>query len=399
MTRDELYELVWSKPVTHVAKDYGVSDVAIRKICKKHDIPLPPLGYWAKLQHGKKVEQSKLPPLRKGQQNKFSLWVRQKRVLVDNIIQVEEAARDNETRDERRITVPGTRPDRLHPMAAATEKVLRKAKPDHEDFVTSNAEDKIGVVIGKNSIDRAILLINTFLEATVERGHQLTTSPTFNVVVSGQPLRLRIHETKTKMRHTPTVAELKEQAERDQRVARYPTLYSADHKVYRTWDYIRSGRLVVEIYDPLQTGWRSNPILGRWYDRKSSGVETYLNEMMVTLASGAAIAKEQRAKEAEEARLAKEAEERRKENEKQLRLLTRTTEFLAEKVKKHELLEKIMRLEEFLGLASATSEDCPFPELKSAFDFVLANLRREISAKDLNKEIVDTRLLDKERWH
>jgi hypothetical protein len=81
--------------------------------------------------------------------------------------------------------------------------------------VTGGAEDKIGVVIGQNSIDRAILLINTFLEATVERGHQLTASPTFNVVVSGQPLRLRIHESKTKMQHTPTVAELKEQAERD----------------------------------------------------------------------------------------------------------------------------------------------------------------------------------------
>jgi hypothetical protein len=121
--------------------------------------------------------------------------------------------------------------------------------------------------------------------------------------------------------------------------------------------------------------------------------------MMVTLTSGSAIAKEQRAKETEEARLAKEAKERRKENEKQLRLLVRVTEFLTEQVKKHELLEKIMRLEEFLDLGSTTSEDCPFPELKSVFDFVLTNLRHQISAKDLNREIVDTRLLDKERWH
>ena len=47
-SRKEFYDLVWSKPTTHVAKDFGLSDVAIHKICKKHNIPNPPLGYWAK---------------------------------------------------------------------------------------------------------------------------------------------------------------------------------------------------------------------------------------------------------------------------------------------------------------------------------------------------------------
>ena len=45
MKRAELYALVGEKPVTHVAKQFGLSDVAIRKICIKHKIPLPPLGY------------------------------------------------------------------------------------------------------------------------------------------------------------------------------------------------------------------------------------------------------------------------------------------------------------------------------------------------------------------
>lgn len=38
-TRQEFYELVWSKPMTHLAKDFRLSDVALHKICRKHDIP------------------------------------------------------------------------------------------------------------------------------------------------------------------------------------------------------------------------------------------------------------------------------------------------------------------------------------------------------------------------
>ena len=44
-TRETLYEEVWNEPVSTVAKKYGVSDVAIHKICKSMDIPVPPRGY------------------------------------------------------------------------------------------------------------------------------------------------------------------------------------------------------------------------------------------------------------------------------------------------------------------------------------------------------------------
>jgi hypothetical protein len=55
ITRQELYNLVWSNPVVKVAKDFGISDVAVGKICKKLNIPKPGLGYWAKKQAGEGV--------------------------------------------------------------------------------------------------------------------------------------------------------------------------------------------------------------------------------------------------------------------------------------------------------------------------------------------------------
>ena len=52
--RLKLYEEVWAEAVTIVAKRYDISDVALRKICKKLAVPVPPLGYWAKVAAGRK---------------------------------------------------------------------------------------------------------------------------------------------------------------------------------------------------------------------------------------------------------------------------------------------------------------------------------------------------------
>lgn len=59
--REKSYEEVWAKPVVEVAVQYGVSDVAIHKICKSLNVPVPPRGYWAKLRAGQKLKKTPLP--------------------------------------------------------------------------------------------------------------------------------------------------------------------------------------------------------------------------------------------------------------------------------------------------------------------------------------------------
>ncbi len=63
LTRLELYEQVWTTPTVQLAKKYGISDVMIAKICRRHRIPKPPLGYWARIQHGQKVSRTPLPAI------------------------------------------------------------------------------------------------------------------------------------------------------------------------------------------------------------------------------------------------------------------------------------------------------------------------------------------------
>ncbi|MCC6981765.1 MAG: hypothetical protein IT535_00705 [Bauldia sp.] len=65
-TREEFYELVWSKPITQLAKEFDISDVGLHKICRKNDVPTPPLGWWAKKAAGKEVKRTPLPKARPG---------------------------------------------------------------------------------------------------------------------------------------------------------------------------------------------------------------------------------------------------------------------------------------------------------------------------------------------
>jgi hypothetical protein len=58
--REPLYDEVWQHPMPTVAARHRVTVDALRKICKTLAIPLPPLGYWAKVRAGKHVKRTPL---------------------------------------------------------------------------------------------------------------------------------------------------------------------------------------------------------------------------------------------------------------------------------------------------------------------------------------------------
>ncbi len=56
VSRVGLYELVWSQPMSQLARSYGIAAVKIARACDDYDIARPPAGYWQKLAHGKAPE-------------------------------------------------------------------------------------------------------------------------------------------------------------------------------------------------------------------------------------------------------------------------------------------------------------------------------------------------------
>lgn len=63
--REKLYNEVWLEPTQKVAGRYGISDVALTKVCRQLQIPKPPRGYWAKKAADQPVpRRPKLSPLK-----------------------------------------------------------------------------------------------------------------------------------------------------------------------------------------------------------------------------------------------------------------------------------------------------------------------------------------------
>lgn len=73
LTRTALYELVWSEPMTTLAARFGISDVALKKVCTKADIPVPPRGYWAKYRAGRRTTRAPLPPRAPGMDEEIAI--------------------------------------------------------------------------------------------------------------------------------------------------------------------------------------------------------------------------------------------------------------------------------------------------------------------------------------
>ena len=61
LTRQQLYERAWTTPIDNLATELGLSGRGLGKLCARHNIPVPPRGYWAKKAFGKRVSQPRLP--------------------------------------------------------------------------------------------------------------------------------------------------------------------------------------------------------------------------------------------------------------------------------------------------------------------------------------------------
>ncbi|MGE3227282.1 MAG: hypothetical protein AB7I72_24630, partial [Parvibaculaceae bacterium] len=280
MTRQELYDLVWKEPLTHAAKRFGISDVALRKTCVKHNIPTPPLGYWAKIAHGKKVSQPALPPAKQDEHEWIRLEPSVSPILPEEVSASLTTIRQQATANKASIVVPKEKPAILHPIAKELAVILRKSHEDDIGLVNWNAISRFyptvySISISRPLIERAIILLDALFKALAARGHNVVLDSGIRISIDDEPFDLTLRETRDKEPHKPTAEELRRQQQHDADAKRYPTLYQPGKIVWRTWDYLPSGRLCLQLTDPTQMRWNDKNLVGRWYDRKTKPLESY----------------------------------------------------------------------------------------------------------------------------
>ena len=126
LTREQLYDEVWSAPMATLARKHGLSDVGLAKICRKLDIPVPWRGFWRKKEVGQSVKRPPLPKLPASATPTMRL-VRLRRTASGSPVAeqsgpVAEQQR-HEAMEENQIVVPELLTD-PHPLVAKSVKAL-----------------------------------------------------------------------------------------------------------------------------------------------------------------------------------------------------------------------------------------------------------------------------------
>lgn len=336
LERSVLYRKVWEVPMQRLAPDYGISDVALKKICRKMNIPTPPRGYWAKVQNGQRVPVTPLPKAKHGNLRSYEITAaadpEKKRMA-------EEAPRVPLLDDLERLK-PIRVPLRLrnpHPLVAKTMKALERCSPDKYGALQPQQRSCLHVRVAPGSVKRALRIMSALVKGMEQLGIELIEgrsgySEGVEAVLYDEKIRFSMYE---RMRRTDHVLTAKEEAEKK--------IYR--HAYTKPWDFHPTGRLTLKIdryYGP--------PFKKEWTDTAKRPVEDCLGEFMTSLIRIAdylrrkTIAQQEAERRAEERRRIAEEEARRKAEE--LRKLKELETLAARWARSNRILSFVQAVEE-----------------------------------------------------
>ena len=217
--RERLYEEVWDEPAEKVAKQYGVSGVALAKTCRKLDVPLPSRGHWARIQAGQKIPVPPLPPFAGKNEIRTVIQVPRKDPLdadIDRILA-------NETGQG--VAAPSVQIsktlDSPHPIVRKAISAYRDGKVDEYGLLVRNL-DAPDLRVGLSSFDRALRIYDALFKAVEKQcgrsgigdrvGEYRRAKRPMYVVVLGEKVEVAITERTRRRDHVPTLEEQKEKA-------------------------------------------------------------------------------------------------------------------------------------------------------------------------------------------
>lgn len=342
LTRAELYEMVWARPATKVGAELGISGVALGKICRRHEVPVPERGYWAKLAAGKPVRTVRLPTVTDRRLEEIRILGSAVERLPAPVL----AARDQAVALEAQATASGNPVRGPHikasPYVDRLENKLRGAKPQKDGFVRLSGQQLFPVTVSPACVDRALLALERILTTTLARGYDLKpTDAGLVLVITGEPVSLALSETTRKLPHQPTPAEVARlerwEANHTRKIARGEWSSIWDKPTIPEHDVVPSGLLMIEI--DRSSG--SDGIRRKFSDGKQQRIENMADQIVTTAAVCAAAAIERREEAARREREWAEQEKQRREAERRHTLEKKRWEFLEAKMERLEQAQQI----------------------------------------------------------
>ncbi|MAU17594.1 MAG: hypothetical protein CMH46_18870 [Muricauda sp.] len=176
ISRKELYEMVWTTPLTQLAKQYNISDNGLRKICIKHEIPLPKVGHWSKKKYGKKVTKTPLGQTEK-KLDDIKLYERIGKNNKKAHFNSKYSALKNEIKNN--PSLPLSVPSRLYKpdiliQKAKSDLATSNYQPSHQyQDIIHTTKGILNIEVSKKMVPRALRFMNALINLLRKRGHDI----------------------------------------------------------------------------------------------------------------------------------------------------------------------------------------------------------------------------------
>ena len=283
LTRRELYDLVWSKPMRDLAAELGISDVGLAKVCDRHRVPKPERGHWNKIQAGQKTKKAVFVESDDAWLNRIEIKGALSQIpeAARKVIEDAKTTRKAQVRKiEARLSGPVNPVAEPHKSILRTAKVLRKGPADRNNGVHALGEGLCGVVAAANNVERAIAFLDALARALEARGLPLTPKgQTMGVSRNGDEAIFTLKERTRQQKHVPTEEELAAESRRQQKLEKswrspgsWPdSLYT---RAYPDFDTVYTGEFA------LQVEGYSDGVRRKWADGKTQTVESLLDDIV-----------------------------------------------------------------------------------------------------------------------
>ena len=184
LTRQQLFDLVWTKPMYELCQQFGLSSNGLRKNCKKLNIPIPYIGYWSKLKYGKNPEKTPLPKTLDSSNAVVELKKLNEEELARHKFKLEEDKPNRTPYDVVKEEIDKMNPklfvvpERLYAKDPLIFDTKEKYRDKHNGYwerspYTSKAEQALNVQVSKGQLERALKIFSTIIKVLRKRGHDV----------------------------------------------------------------------------------------------------------------------------------------------------------------------------------------------------------------------------------
>lgn len=188
-SRKQLYNLVWSESLLSLSKKYNISDVGLRKICHRMNIPVPKIGYWQKVKSGKSVSTMKLPQDFRVK-NEVIFKIRTMSNENDNLSF--KAFKEKVQEIENDPTLPLKVAERLtNPsdlIVTVRDKLLYRDKYHsfYKHGSSSTQQGYLSIEVSQANITRALRIFDAIIKLVRARGHKIVVEHFDTLIIIGE---------------------------------------------------------------------------------------------------------------------------------------------------------------------------------------------------------------------